>query len=159
MKKKILVILIVFLIIIQINSEDFDDLNKIIDIKVTLKDLATNQTLTNELIQSGKYVFVSGTIVSRVVINQEIEDYLAEIEIVDGEWQGFDDVFSYKSIIQLSGSDFHGRIPVRRSRREIPGEIKLNSNVIILAKIIGYKKNDSNEEIPLLQGFYLRFFN
>ncbi len=140
-------------------ADEIDDFNKVVDFSVTLKTL--NKTVSenkDDLLTGSEFIIITGSVATRQVIEKDKENFLGEIEIVQGEWIGVESVKMYKCIVQFSGSQYYSMIPARRSRKINKAEIILNSNVMIAGKFIGVREVD-NLKIPVIDGYYIRTLN
>lgn len=100
-------------------------------------------------------VIVTGSVASRLAIRPGPEDYLAEIELVDGRWQGVESVTTFRCIVRFEGPDYVSFVPARRSRRPPPEEIPLNASIIVIGKPVDVRETDSGAEAVLL-GYFVR---
>lgn len=155
--KKLFAWIFLVMILFPVSAEDHEDFSGVVDFTVTLKIL--NSPSFQELEpQSDQYFILTGAITERRVVNSDPDDpeaFVGEIEIVDGEWFGLENVVMYRCIIRLSGSEFKDMIPARRTRRPKPEEIPLNTQVLIIGKLIGYLEEGS-VKIPIIEGIKLR---
>jgi hypothetical protein len=85
-----------------------------------------------------------------------INKVTVQVEVVYGVWIGYDEVKSYKSIIEFQGPEcfkiFNRQKPERGSREMIP----VNSTIIVVAKIIKPFIEDGKEAGWFLEGLYIR---
>lgn len=86
----------------------------------------------------------------------EIKKVTVQIEVVYGIWIGYDEVKSYKSIIEFKGPEcfkiFNRTKPEDASREMIP----VNSSVLIVAKILQPFSLQGRGKGWLLEGIYIR---
>lgn len=86
----------------------------------------------------------------------EINKVSVQVEIVYGVWIGYDEVKSYKSIIEFKGLEAF-KIFKRKRPQDASGEmIPINSTILIVAKIIKYFTLEDGEKGWFLEGLYLR---
>ncbi|MFP4363608.1 MAG: hypothetical protein ACLFR1_07035 [Spirochaetia bacterium] len=158
-KSLILVVLLLCSALFHIYAADIDELQEIMDFTLTLGDLdeiVQNQEY-NQL-SMDKFYLIQGSIGSIIVAERDPENFLAEIEIVNGEWVGLDEIRMYRCFVQLAGPDFAERFPIRRSQ-ENENSIQLNQEVFVLVKVIGVAPLEDGGEALVLQGHYVRTLN
>ena len=86
----------------------------------------------------------------------EIQKVTVQIEVVYGIWVGYDEVKSYKSIIEFTGPECF-KIFYRKSTKKISEEmIPVNSTIIVVAKIVKPFLVDGREAGWFLEGVYVR---
>jgi hypothetical protein len=86
----------------------------------------------------------------------EINKVIVQIEVVYGVWIGYDEVKSYRSIIEFKGPEcfkIFKRIRTKNASREM---IPVNSTVLIVAKIIEPLSLQDSGKGWRLEGFYIR---
>jgi hypothetical protein len=157
--KKILVLFVLILsvplFLFSIDKAEFDG---IVDFSITLDRLTGLLDRRGpQALPQDKIVVITGAISSLQIQNDGKEgEFLAELEVMDGEWVDMSRVKMYSSIVQLRGEAFQARIPVRRSRNPIANEISVNSEVMIVAKVVGTRTLYDGRVVPLLDALYLR---
>ncbi|MEW5814315.1 MAG: hypothetical protein AB1798_02825 [Spirochaetota bacterium] len=154
MKKRMLFFFIFLSITSLLLSESLNDFYKIVDFNITLKELDNFMAEGKESSINGLLI-LDGTVASKSIINQEETDFLAEIELVNGEWVGLEAVKMYKCIVRLAGPDFFARIPQRRTQDQVKNEIVENTHVLVIGKLID-ARNLSGQRIPVVQGYFIR---
>lgn len=155
MKKCILFIFFIAIAILLVSGESKQDFDNTVDFSVTFKDLFDGVN-SGKSFDTKKFIVIDGSITARIVVNKEEDNFIAELELVNGEWEGLEEVEIYKCFVVLKGSDFLKRIPVKRSRKKLPNEIELNSRVLVIGKIISTRKDDEGLIIPVLEVIYVR---
>lgn len=108
-----------------------------------------------ELIREDRIYLLVGTIYSRINQTGTGEVFSGELEIMDGEWLGVEDVQVFWAAVKFTGQRFDGMIPLRRSRNVNPREVTLNSRVLLAAKLTGYRDH-SGMRIPVMEGIEIR---
>ncbi len=130
----------------------------VVDFSITLERVS--EILMREgpdALPRDKLIVLTGAISSLQVLQSGEEGpFLAELELVGGEWVGMETVKMYTCIVRLHGDDFQNRIPVRRSRREIVNEITLNSEVMVVGKVVGTRTLYTGDQVPVIDAFYVR---
>ena len=104
----------------------------------------------------GKLIIIDGSVVSRTVVNKEEQDFLAELELINGKWIGLEEVEVYKCYVQLKGPEFSSRIPARRTRNKLPNEIELNSRVIVVGRVVSFRKDRTGSVLPVIEALFVR---
>jgi hypothetical protein len=151
--KKITIILI--FITYSAFTEPAPGFDGIVDFKITLKELDSIAKSSNFQKLKDKYIILDGSLTEYTVKENSDTKYLVEIELIDGEWAGVSNVFMYKCLILLKGEEYKKLFPERRRTTPAPGEIPINSNLIIVAKIKEIRLVENNP-VPVLDGYYIR---
>ena len=136
-------------------QEPFSRLTNLLDLDASLNAVNSDPVLQQRLLQDQRMVIFTGTVASRRVINGDEKDFVGELELIDGEWQGTESVAMYKSYLRLVGSDYVGAIPERRSREKNPKEIELNTRFLVIGEIVDLRREDDGV-FPVLRVHYLR---
>lgn len=136
-------------------QQSFQELSVLLDLEATLKAVNNDAELLDNLISDGRMVLFTGTVASRVLISGEDEEFLGELELIDGEWYGTEAVAMYKAYLRLEGPAFAGTIPARRSREKSPNEIETNTNFIVIGELIEGREEESGV-YPVVRVRYLR---
>ncbi len=142
MKKSIIAIFLsIFLFVSLVYSQNFD---KTIDFAIDLEALDRLASGKNNFtINTGKYIILTGVISKIHIISKNENAFIAEIELTDGKWKGVESVIGYHCIIRLEGKEFFKRIYNAREKErfsEIKDIIKLNSYIMVVGKIKGFRK-------------------
>lgn len=153
MKKICAIVTLMLAPLLLVSAISVEDFNNVVDFSISLKSLNEIQDL--ESIE-GRFVIVSGEVSARQVIDGSEDTFLAELEIVDGEWKGAAEVLIYKCIVVLEGPEFVGSVPARRSRTKDPREIGLNTTLLVVAEVLGFSEAPDGSYIPVIKAVYLR---
>lgn len=159
MVKKWIIVTLLMFVSIFIFGQNLDDFNKVVDFNYTLKDLYIAATSNPAGEFPDRFIVIYGAVASRAVVISDSENYLAELDVVTGEWLGVEEAVKYYCIVQLVGPDFEKAVPARRSRNPNPAEIALNSQIIAVAKVTGLRQLESGETVPILHAYYVRKMN
>lgn len=152
MEKKIGIFLTILLFIagiaVALPAPRFD---QVVDFEISIKEL-------DKLIKAGqsskvadKYLILNGSLSGYTVTDTEKNSYTVELELINGEWEGVSDVFIYRCKVIFSGEEYRVKFPARRRSVPGPGEIALNSGLIVVAKL-----KEIKDGIAVLDGYYLR---
>ncbi|WP_319559880.1 hypothetical protein [Marispirochaeta sp.] len=133
----------------------FQELSRIMDLEASLKAVSTDPTLLTELKSNQRLVLFTGTIASRKVINGEEDNFIGELELIDGEWHGTSAVSMYKSYLRLEGPQYYGTIPERRSRQKNPREIETNTRYLVIGEVVDLRR-DEKGDFPVVKVLFLR---
>jgi hypothetical protein len=154
MEKRAVIVLSLFLFLVPgVMCQDF---GRIVDFQKTLKDVSLEAAEAPAgRVSSGKYLILEGSVASRRVVNAEPETFVGEIELVDGDWVGVESVNMWSCIVQFSGPEYVSRIPAGRTRKASPDEILLNSQVLVVGKLIEIR-DVGGRRIPVVRGEQIR---
>ena len=136
-------------------GQDFSEVEKLFDLGCTLKALS-EKSAEDLTASKGSWVILTGTVASLAVINPDENNFTGQIELIDGEWSGTEQVFMYQAYVLVSGAEWVNRIPARRSRRSSPDEIPLNSNLLVVGRIADPYVDDSGYAFPVIEGHFIR---
>lgn len=153
MVKRLLAVLLLGIPVL-IFGQTIDDFNATVDFASTLSQLDQIAASGQEL--PSRFVIIDGAVAARQVINGDAEQYLGELELIAGDWEGVANVVRYECILQLVGPEFASAIPARRSRRANPAEIALNTRLLAVAKVVGVRELENGTTIPVLRAYYIR---
>ena len=140
-------------------SQTIQEFNEIVDFETTLKELYNAATAGQITAIPGSFYIIEGAVASRAVVRTSQEDFLGELELIGGEWDGVETAYMFRCVIQLEGPEFYAAIPQRRSRTANPAEITLNSRILIVGKLIGLRDYAGGAPIPVLRAFHIRRLN
>jgi len=146
--------------VLSLAALDGDSFNAAVDFPVTLEDLCNFvESQPAEVIQSvagqDRIFLIMGVVDARTIVPTENDEFLGEIEIVTGQWQGLEEVKMFRAVTRFQGQQFAGMIPARRSRNANPNEIPLNVTVLEAVKLVGTREY-SGTVIPVLEGLNIR---
>lgn len=136
-------------------QEPFREISDLLNLEATLKEVTLSPELARSLIEEGRLVLFSGTIASRKIVNGDEAEFVGELELIDGEWQGTESVAMYKSFLLLEGPEFFGTIPQGRSREKNPKEIETNTRYLVIGQITELRR-ERDGTFPVLRVLYLR---
>ena len=157
--RKILLFIILFSLCLgsPLVASPSADLLKLVDFSISMKTLDIMLERGQiDAFNKDRYLILDGTVASRELLSADGEPFLGEIELVQGEWLGLEEVKIYRCIVVFSGDQFSGLIPARRARRRSENEIKLNSHVLLLGKFTGTRTLSNGTMVPLIEGFLIR---
>jgi len=149
MKKKWIFLFFMFLILIPLTAQEQEkgtertfetQLTDLITFDVSLKDLDRAAKSSRFSLDTTKFVMIHGIVNDILITEDESPDkFLAEIELISGEWLRKRSVRMYKCIVRIAGKEFSRRIQ-RRGNRNPENPITLNDQVIIIGKLQGTEK-------------------
>ncbi len=158
MKKILLLFFVLFVFSIgYLAGEPAPGFDNYVDFGISMKELDALVKNGNLKAAVGKYLILNGSISGYTVTDKDESSYSVEVELVNGEWSGVSDVFIYRSIIVFKGKEYLSRFPAKRKSTPDPGEIPINSGLIVVAKVKD-TRNESGRIIPVLEGSYLRVY-
>lgn len=154
-----LVIALLLLFPALLVAQTLDDFDRIVDFGIALKELHVAASAGTITTTPDSFFIIDGAVASRRVVQSDRESFLGELELVNGEWVGVEEVLLYRCIVQLVGPEFFEAIPARRSRRANPAEIALNTRLLIVGKLTELRILENGQAIPVLQAYYIRTLN
>lgn len=125
--------------------------DQIIDFDISIKELDKLIKEGQPSKITGKYLILNGSLSGYTVTDKEKNSYTVELELINGEWEGVSDVFIYRCKVIFSGEEYSVKFPAKRRSTLEPGEIALNSGLIVVAK-----QREIRDGVAVLDGYYLR---
>lgn len=163
--KKLIICIVLCLCagLFSLSALDGDEFNGHVDFMVTLEDLCNfvesqPEDVIRTVIVQDRIFLIVGTVTTRQVISADEADYVGELEIITGQWQGLEDVKIFRGVTRFSGPQFAGMIPARRSRTADPREIPVNVSVLQAVKLIGIR-DFQGKPVPVFEGINIRILN
>jgi hypothetical protein len=149
MKKLSLMLILGTILIFAGSAQSRSDFDADVDFSITLKKL--NQLLSKD--QSGtvptqKIVILSGTVSDIAILSDKHDAYTVEITLTGGEWVSPEQVKSYQVRVRFTGAEFETLFKTQ--------QVKINSSVLVAAKIISTTATREGTRIWLLNGFHIR---
>ena len=110
-----------------------------LDSDISLEVLSQlNPAELDDVIDSGKYIVINGTISSLMEIERSDKGFILDIHVVSGRWIGLDRVENYSCIVNVSGIEWESRFP-KRLPRDVSEEIFLqNDRIMVIGKVSSY---------------------
>lgn len=138
-------------------AADSEDFSRTIAYDVGLPDVfRAVQEGNAESVDSDRFILLQGAVASRTVLNPAPDNFVAEVVLIDGQWDDVVAVHMYMAKVILRGPEFAERIPVRRMRNPPPNEIVLNTVVLIAAKFVGTEDDPDVGPVPVFDGYFVR---
>ena len=132
------------------------DFERIVDFTTTLKSLDQMLKEGIETFDSDRYIVVHGTVAEISILSERGEEFRVQIEFVDGEWIGLEEVRRYSTQIQFQGEQFAALFPRRTPRNPSPEIILLNSRAIVVARVLRPITTVAGSRVWRLDGIYIR---
>lgn len=157
--KKIIAFACCFLVIISFQAlwgQDMEELNSVFDFDMTLRNFSEADSNDRvELAEKERFYLLEGAIASISVANPDPADYMVEVELINGQWDGLEDVEMYKGFVVFLGPQYTKIFPRRVPRNPGPEIIQANSHILVLSTLYGYTTID-DEVLPVFIGHKLR---
>ena len=131
------------------------DLDRVIDLSVTLKSLATAADQGSTL-PEGRTVLLSGTVADVAILGKDEAGFKVRIELITGEWIGLDDVKAYTCYVEFTGPEYARLFPARPPREPNRQLVTLNSRVLVLGRVVGLTASPQGGRRVLVDGAYIR---
>jgi hypothetical protein len=152
--KKILLIYCVFLLGYSVHSEsDNSDLEEIVYVSVSLKELYTDINSSVPELSFEKFFILTGNI-SSIVTAGEDESFTTTFSLVSAEWRNTRAVNQYKCIINGTGEEFQILFYGDEYSDYYP-YVDEHDQILVIGKIIGVEQ-DNNESLPVLEAVHIR---
>jgi hypothetical protein len=157
MRTRMICLLVILLLPGSLFAYDQSDFDRIVDFSFTLKQL--NQLPASEIpafLAAGKLLVLNGTVATVRFIDSGEENFQVELELVTGEWEGLEDVRSYRCTVLFRGSRFFPVFPKRAPKNPAQEFVSANDRILVTARGIGKISTEGGEEIWLLEGLHVR---
>ena len=139
-----------------LSAQSKEDFAAIVDFGIDLETLSNLAGTEGGFFEGNpQMVILTGSVASRIVLRPGPDDYLGELELVDGRWLGLEAVKTFRCFVQFSGPEYATYIPARRSRRPPPEEIPLNASILVIGKPWEIRNTNNGPE-AVIQGFFVR---
>lgn len=156
--RKILSFLSVLLIgILPLQSAERDDFDKVVDFSLSIKEISTLVKKPDfDVAKHGKIVIFDGSVATVTILDKNPESFVAELEIVGGEWQGLESVVLYRVYVYVQGPEFARRLPERPPTA--PGEsvISQNDHALIVGNIADVYTDEKGNRFAVVLAHYVR---
>jgi hypothetical protein len=158
MRKNILIpAAIFFFFTLTLNAIEKESFDKTVDFSLNLKQISTLVLDPNfNLDKYERFVIFDGSVSSITIIDPAPESFVAEIEIVGGEWKGLEQVVLYRVFVYVQGPEFAKRLPERRPRDPDPNHINLNEHALVAGQIADVYTDEKNNRFAVIVAHYLR---
>ena len=161
MKKRILLSFLCAVFLVSagaaVSAASVNDFLGVVNFSMTLRDLSLLVTRGNQdQADTDRFIIVDGSVTSREVLSGEGETFVGEIEVIQGEWIGLEDVRMYRCIVRFTGDEFASLIPARRSRRRSETELTLHSRVLVVGRLAEFRTMADGSVIPVIEGKFIR---
>jgi len=134
-------------------KENFD---RIVDFSLRMDNLGQRLTKAGGVAGlTDKLLILTGAVASVQFLGGEGDNFVAALELVDGDWIGVEDVQMYRAYLIVHGTDFEARLPVKRSKEGVPNEILPNSQILAVGKIVEVDTSEAGA-IPIIECYYIR---
>ncbi len=153
------ILLLLILGLSCLHGQSREDFTAMVDFTINLETLSRLASDRADFFSDdAPLVILTGSVASRVVIRPGPEDYLAEIELVDGRWEGLEEVLIFRCVVRFEGPEFATFVPAGRSRRPPEEEIPLNASIMVIGKPLEVRRGPSGNE-AVLDGYFVRILD
>ena len=157
MRMRMICLLVILLLPGSLFAYDQSDFDRIVDFSFTLKQL--NQLPTADIpafLAADKLLVLNGTVANVRFIDSDEENFQVELELVAGEWEGLENVRSYRCTVLFRGSRFFPVFPRRAPKNPAQEFVSANDRILVTAKAIDKISGEGDEAIWLLEGLHVR---
>ena len=136
---------------------DRKDFDRVVDFAATVKTLdGLSAAQAREQGLLGRLLLLDGTVASLQFLDPEEASFSVEMELVDGEWVGLEEVKIYRCRIRFQGPDFFRQFPRRAPKNLDPSQVTLDDRVLVVAKALLKGGEEAGQPLWLLQGLHVR---
>ena len=149
-------IIILIIPIGHISAQRSGGLDDFLDSDISLEVLSQfNPLELDELIVSGKYIVINGTISSLMEIERSENNFILDLHVVGGRWISLERVENYSCIVNVSGIEWESRFPKRPPREETEEILLQNNRIMVIGKVSSYVMEQGNL-IAVVDAEYIR---
>lgn len=150
----VVMLIVVGAIVPAVEPEEFYN---VVAYDATLKSLTVTIAEEGpEALDTERIHLLDGLVSEVTVIDPNPESFLAELILVNGEWQGLDEVEMYQAYVYLEGPEFAERVPERAPREPTEDMILPNQRLLVAARIVDVYYDEQNRGFPVAMGFQVR---
>lgn len=128
-----------------VGADAYSTFNSVVRFSDTLKDVVSKPALINPNV----LYLLEGTI-RDIRVQRTDGGFYAEADYVDAEWEGLDDIITYKVILIFAKAQFAEMIPERPSRND-PTKISVNSRGLALVQLVRTIPGENGKQIPVFR--------
>ena len=137
-------------------AQERNGFDQVVDFSVTLKTLALNADNPQaDFARQEKYLILNGTVTGVQLLNPEQATFQARVELVTGEWEGLEEVRSYRCFVLFEGPEFFRLLPKRKNPASAQ-QVGINDRVIVVARALEPLADGDGRADWLLRGYHLR---
>lgn len=157
MKKLTLPAVVLILVSATVPAVEPEEFYNVVAYDATLKSLTiTIAEEGPEALDTERIHLLDGLVSEVTIIDPNPESFLAELILVNGEWQGLDEVEMYQAYVYLEGPAFAERVPERVPREPTEEMILPNQRLLVAARIVDVYYDEQNRGFPVAMGFQVR---
>ncbi len=138
-------------------SADRKEFDRIVDFSLSIKELdAIVKQERYDLLDPDKMVIIDGAVASITIVEENEDRFLAELEVINGEWEGLERVYMYSCLVQVSGKGFFQRIPNKAMKSPLKDEISQNARILVVGSPQSIRQWEDGTNMLVLDGWYIR---
>jgi hypothetical protein len=152
-----LILLMAAALVAPLAAYDREDFDRIVDFAATVKTLdGLSAAQARERGLTGRLLLLDGTVAALRFLDPEEASFTVEMELVDGEWVGLEEVKIYRCRVRFQGPAFFRQFPRRAPKSPGPSQIGLDDRVLVVAKALLKGGEEAGQPLWLLQGLHVR---
>lgn len=135
--KKTILFLVFSGIALALPSLEKKDFDRIIDFSLDIKGISRiAQDPGFDSAAHGRIVIFDGSVTGILILNPDPGEFMAEIEVAGGEWEGLESVSLFRVFVYALGPDFADRIAPPADGSTAPADaIGMNSHLLVAGSI------------------------
>ena len=141
--KAILASFVLFFSASTLIADSYSTFSSVVNFSASLKDLVQSPNTIN-----AKLLYLIEGTVRDVRVQKSDSGFYAEADFVDSEWQGLDDIKTYKVILIFAKNEFANRIPDKPNRTN-PTFINSNSRGLALVQYVRSVPGEDGDLVPV----------
>ena len=141
--KAILASLVLIVSASTLIADSYSTFSSVVNFSASLKDLVQSpNTISSKLLY-----LIEGTI-RDVRVQKSEAGFYAEADFVDSEWQGLEDIKTYKIVLIFAKDEFASRVPDKPNRTN-PTFINPNSRGLALVQYVRSVPGENGDLVPV----------
>lgn len=130
-------------------------LNGPVDLGRTLKDFSTEAGSP----AAGPWYILEGSVGNIFIQDADPASFVGVVELVQGEWQGTENIIDRRGYLVFKGKDFADKILEKRPRTPQPDKISPHRRLLAAVKYTGHQEVEPGKPVPVFVVGFVRFLD
>ena len=157
MKKILSVLTIAAAFLLPLHPVDKAAFDRTVDFSLGIREISGLVRDPNfDLSDFGLVLIFDGSVAGITILDEDPTDFLAELEVIGGEWQGTETVSLFRVYVYVQGSDFFSRLGEASAPAAGPRAIFPNDHVLVAGNIADVYTDETGERFAVILAHYIR---
>jgi hypothetical protein len=150
MKKAIFIVLFLCFTLFFLSAIEKKDFDGVVDFSLDIKTISEIVQDPNfDLSAYDRALIFDGSVAGIQVINPDPAEFMAEIEVIGGEWEGLEKVSLFRVFVYALGPEFAGRL-------SSPDSIARHNHVLVAGTIADVYEDETGSLYAVILAHYIR---